>query len=100
MLVAHTIQQKFCMGIPTNRMERELYSAGLVISRAKLSYWIIRCSEEWLTPIYNRMHEVLMTCEILHMELIAAQYRGRARVLQEHWLKNSSNQSNCLTIVC
>jgi len=28
------------------------------------------------------------------MELIAAQYRGRASVLQEHWLKNSSNQSN------
>ena len=46
-LVAHTIQQKFCMGIPANRMERELYSAGLVISRAKLSYWIIRCSEEF-----------------------------------------------------
>ena len=67
-LVAHVIQQKFCMGVPTNRMERELYSAGLVISRAKLSYWIIRCSEEWLTPIYNRMHEVLMTCEILHMD--------------------------------
>ena len=30
-LVAHVIQQKFCMGVPTNRMERELYSAGLVI---------------------------------------------------------------------
>lgn len=67
-LVAHILHQKYVMGIPLNRMERELYGMGLAASRAQLSHWVIRCCEEWLTPIYNRMHEVLMSCEILHMD--------------------------------
>ena len=67
-LVGHILNQKYVMGIPLNRMEKELYAMGLVASRAQLSHWVIRCCEEWLTPIYDRMHEVLMSCEILHMD--------------------------------
>ncbi|WP_242862754.1 IS66 family transposase, partial [Clostridium sp. C105KSO13] len=33
-----------------------------------MANWTIRCSEEWLTPIYNRIHEVLLSCQILHMD--------------------------------
>ena len=67
-LVGHVLDQKYAMGIPLNRMEKEFYSMGLVVSRAQLSHWVIRCCEEWLAPIYNRMHEILMACEILHMD--------------------------------
>ena len=45
-LVAHILHQKYVMGIPLNRMERELYGMGLAASRAQLSHWVIRCCEE------------------------------------------------------
>lgn len=67
-LVGHVLQQKYAMGIPLNRMETEFYSMGLVATRAQLSHWVIRCCEDWLKPIYNRMHEILISCEILHMD--------------------------------
>jgi hypothetical protein len=31
-------------------------------------HWVIRCSEEWLTPIYNRIYSELMKCDCLHMD--------------------------------
>jgi len=47
---------------------KELFRIGLVLTRADMAYWIIRCSEEWLSPIYHKIHEQLMTCEVLHMD--------------------------------
>lgn len=67
-LVAQIMYQKFAMGLPTNRLEKEWYRMGLVLTRADMAYWIIRCSEEWLTPIYQKIHEQLMSCEVLHMD--------------------------------
>ena len=39
-LVGHILHQKYCIGVPLNRMEKELYSMGLVASRAALdAFW-------------------------------------------------------------
>ena len=67
-LVAQVMYQKFAMGIPFNRQEKDWYRIGLVLSRSNMANWTIRCSEEWLTPIYNRIHEALLNCEVLHMD--------------------------------
>lgn len=67
-LVAQVMYQKFAMGIPLNRLERDFYRMGLVLSRASMAHWIIRCSEEWLAPIYDRIHSELLKCENLHMD--------------------------------
>ena len=67
-LVAQIMYQKFSMGIPTNRLENDFYRMGLVLSRANMSNWIIRCSEEWLLPVYERIHMNLLKCENLHMD--------------------------------
>ncbi|WHH59791.1 IS66 family transposase [Petroclostridium sp. X23] len=67
-LVAQVMYQKFAMGIPFNRQEKDWYRMGLVLPRANMANWTIRCSEEWLTPIYNRIHEELLKCEVLHMD--------------------------------
>jgi len=67
-LVGHVLHQKYTMGVPLHRTEREFYGMGLVASRAQLSHWVIRCCEDWLAPIYDRMHEVLLSCDILHMD--------------------------------
>jgi len=67
-IVAQVMYQKFVMGLPFNRQEREWFRMGLVLTRADMAYWTIRCSEEWLSPIYHKIHEQLMTCEVLHMD--------------------------------
>lgn len=43
-----------------------------VLSRADMANWSIRC-EEWLLPIYNRIHEQLLECQVLHMDEIRIQ---------------------------
>lgn len=67
-LVGHIMYQKFVMGIPFNRQEKDWYRMGLVLPRANMANWIIRCSEEWLIPVYNRIRESLLKCEVLHMD--------------------------------
>ena len=67
-LVAQVMYQKFAQGLPFARQEKDWYRMGLVLPRGNMANWTIRCSEEWLTPIYNRIHEVLLNCQILHMD--------------------------------
>ncbi len=67
-LTAHIIYQKFVQGIPLYCIEKELFDMGLVLQRATMSYWIIRCSEEWFAPIYWRIHKKLVSCGVLHMD--------------------------------
>lgn len=68
-LVAQVMYQKFGMGVPFARQEKDFYRMGLVLSRANMAHWTIRCSDEWLMPVYDRIHqELIQKCEILHMD--------------------------------
>jgi hypothetical protein len=60
--------QKFVMGLPFNRQEKDWFRMGLVLPRADMANWTIRCSEEWLEPVYDRIHEHLLACEVMHMD--------------------------------
>ena len=67
-LVAQVMYQKFMMGVPLNRQEKDWYRLGLVLPRNNMAHWVIRCSEEWLSPVYDRIHAELTKCECLHMD--------------------------------
>jgi transposase len=67
-IVAQVMYQKFMMGVPLNRQEKDWYRLGLVLPRSNMAHWVIRCSEEWFTPIYDRIHFELMKCICLHMD--------------------------------
>jgi transposase len=67
-LVSQIMYQKFAMGIPLNRQESDFHRMGLILPRANMAHWVIRCSEEWLRPIYERIHDELIKCDILHMD--------------------------------
>ena len=45
-LVSQIMYQKFQMGMPLARQEKDWYRMGLVIPRKNMANWIIRCSEE------------------------------------------------------
>lgn len=67
-LAAHIFYQKFAMGVPLHRLEKDFYRMGLVLSRATMSHWVIRMSEEWFAPIYERIHQKLLRSGVLHMD--------------------------------
>lgn len=60
--------QKFAMVIPLNRQESDFHRMGLIIPRSNMSHWIIRCTDDWLMPIYNLIHSKLVKCDILCMD--------------------------------
>lgn len=67
-LVAQVIYQKYALGLPLARQEKDWYRFGLVLPRNNMAHWIIRCSQEWLEPVYWRIRRLLMGCEVLHMD--------------------------------
>lgn len=67
-LIAQIMYQKFAMGLPLARQEKDWFRLGLVLSRNNMANWIIRCSQEWLEPVYWRIHEKLLECGLLHMD--------------------------------
>lgn len=66
--VAHIVTQKFVMGIPLYRQEQEWKRQGILLSRQTMSNWLLRVAEDWLEPIYKRLHEQLCSHEVLHAD--------------------------------
>lgn len=65
-LAAGIMYQKYDMGIPLARQERDWYRLGLVVYRSTMANWLIRCSQEWLSPVYERIRKRLVSCNLLH----------------------------------
>lgn len=83
-LVAQVMYQKFAMGIPLNRQESDFHRMGLVLPRSSMAHWMIRCSDEWLLPVYHCIREELLKCAIIHMD------ETRIQVNKEEGKKASS----------
>lgn len=57
--IAHIATQKFVMGSPLYRQEKELHTKGIELSRQTMSNWLIKSATDHLLPIYEVMHEDL-----------------------------------------
>jgi len=66
--VAHIMCQKFVMGAPLYRQEQDWNRQGIMLSRQTMSNWMLRAAEDWLEPIYNALHEIILTQDILHAD--------------------------------
>ena len=66
--VAHIMAQKFVMSIPMYRQEQEWKRQGIRLSRQTMSNWLLRCSKDWLESIYQRLHQQLLTHQVLHAD--------------------------------
>jgi len=64
-VIAHIMVQKFVMGIPLYRQEREFQRNGILLSRQTMSNWLIKATEDWLAPIYDLLHKRLLERELL-----------------------------------
>lgn len=64
--IAYTMDQKYSMGLPLYRQAQQWQRSGVNISRQTLSNWVIKPSDMWLTPLWERMKEFLLAQDIIH----------------------------------
>lgn len=85
-LVAWTMYQKFANGMPFYRQSKDMEQLGAVISRTTMAEWSIRCSQEYLRPVYDYFHRLLLkrsflmadetTVQVLHEDGRRAQTKS------------------------
>jgi transposase len=85
-LVAHIMTQKYVNALPLYRQEQDFLRNGIQLSRQTMANWMIRCSEDWLTALYDRMKERLLSeNDVLHADETVVQ------VLKEPGKKATTN---------
>ncbi|MFZ7131281.1 MAG: IS66 family transposase [Eubacteriales bacterium] len=82
--VAWTMYQKFVQSVPLYRQEKDWKQMGFPLSRGTLSNWIIKTSEEWLSPVVEKLQEELLKGKYLHSDETPVQ------VLNEEGKKNTT----------
>lgn len=66
--LAYIMSQKFVEGLPLYRQEQQWERLGVEISRQTMANWLIKASERWLQPVYERMRDHLLKRDILHAD--------------------------------
>ena len=64
--VAHIMCQKYVMYAPLYRQEQDWKRQSVYLSRQTMANWVIRCAEDWLLPLYERMRLILLARDVLH----------------------------------
>ena len=63
--VASIINAKYVEGLPLYRQEQQWSRLGVNLSRQTMANWVVRCSNDWFEPLYERLKEHLVEREIL-----------------------------------
>lgn len=58
-LAASIINGKYVNAVPLYRLEQEFERYGLAITRETMANWMIRLGEEYLSVLYDYLHEKL-----------------------------------------
>jgi len=66
--VANVMYQKYVNSIPLYRQEKEWEQLGIMLSRATMANWIIRCSQDYLFPVIAHLQEELLERDIIHCD--------------------------------
>jgi len=63
--IAQIMCEKYIMGAPLYRQEKDFERNGIQLSRQTMSNWLIKSTEDWLIPIYNALKENLLENDVL-----------------------------------
>lgn len=83
--ISWLIHQKFELGIPLYRQEKEWEALGLSLSRATMSNWLLAVYRDWLSHMVGHLRQELLKQEYLHID------ETRVQVLKEPGRKNTSD---------
>ena len=76
-LVAAIMNGKYTNGMPLARQEAEFKRYNVCVTRQQMAYWMIRCSDEYLSLLYNAFKDQLLQCKYIHCD------ETRVQVLHE-----------------
>ena len=83
--IAWLIHQKFELGIPLYRQEKEWADIGLSLSRATMSNWLLVVYRDWLRYVVERLKQELLKQKYLHID------ETHVQVLKEPGRKNTAD---------
>lgn len=72
-LAAAIMNAKYTNAIPLYRLSQEMERSGLILSRATMANWVIRCAERYLSLVYDRLHEHLCRQDIIQVDETSCQ---------------------------
>ncbi len=91
--VANVMYQKYVNSMPLYRQEKEWEQMGLALSRATMANWIIRCSQDWLSPVVDILKKELLKRDVIHCDETPVQVlkeQGKAPQTKSYmWLYRS-----------
>jgi transposase len=64
-IVSWIMYQKYQLSVPLYRQERDFRRMGAPLKRDTMANWVIRCAEDWLKPLYDKMRQQLLKCSII-----------------------------------
>ena len=67
-LVASIMNAKYVNGMLLDRIATDLRRNDVNISKQVIANWVIRCSERYLSPVYFRLHELLLTYDVIQQD--------------------------------
>ena len=89
-LLAYIATAKFCDGLPLYRLEKMFPRIGVVLLRATMAYWMIRC-DDLIEPLIAKMHAAQMAHDIIQMDETTVQVlkeKGRSPQSQSYmWVR-------------
>ncbi|MGE5627783.1 MAG: transposase [Solirubrobacterales bacterium] len=66
--VADVMYQKYVNSNPLYRQEKDWERLGIALSRTTMANWIIRCSQDYFTPIINYFRKELLRRDVIYCD--------------------------------
>jgi len=67
-LLATIMDMKYNKMMPLYRQEQSFIDYGIDISRQNMASWVIKGTERWLAPLFDRLHDYLVREDIVHAD--------------------------------
>ena len=67
-LLAAILNNKYINSVPLYRMEQEFKRFDVNLSRQVMAGWVIKCSERYLSLLYDRMYKELLATDIIQAD--------------------------------
>ena len=83
-MLSHIIYEKYAKAVPLHRQEKDFTSKGIPLLKATMSNWVCYAAENWCMPVVNKMHEILLSENIVYADETTLQ------VLHEDGRKSTS----------
>lgn len=67
-LLSDIMIKKYVDATPLYRQEQDYIRKGIPITRNNMAHWVIRGSNDWLQLMYDRLQELLLERDVIHMD--------------------------------